>query len=549
MPPFIDQAHLYSVLQHEALPTLEQIAANDAVRDRMLNRFERDEPPPYVSSTESGEIDGDLPALRSDGQLPDELTTIMSPGLTDKEISQLASDMPFIVSPADSYRRESDYEEQRLRAYRPFHMHPLFWGKYGCRRADVLMHHYIKRRWEKLGIWNPEWGIPVRKEQSNDDIDWWKWRWEQDDTDATGSIGSEATIIHNKRKLLVQRALRLRQNLLRGESGPVIPRSHLTPDATASEAESFIISRPWFIYEVELAEEGLRFSRLAPKYRHSFEHSAVRKVNEWWKERGDWREKFNISHRHTLVSAWKWRHETPSPEPEDLTPIVDIKDSVRDFEDLDFTPSEIDAFEAIPPPGYRSPPPPTPPEGRPTLPPSEFDNYFASKEPSPSGDGQDASQEIEERVLEAQRNPSSVAPRKKGRQLRDMRRDTGQDQHQDQAPPLRRSARIAGMKRSAKSLPSEPAPNKKLKSKAIQTAVETRGRTKTRSSPANPAAKKKTESQPSRGGRRTRKENQRKQGRPTKENRRNTTVAKETPAPTTRRGGRTGRGRKPGKSE
>lgn len=44
------------------------------------------------------------------------------------------------------------------------------------------------------------------------------------------------------------------------------------------------------------------------------------------------------------TSSWVevLRHESPSPEPEDLTPLNTM--------DMDFSPSEVDALEAIPPP-------------------------------------------------------------------------------------------------------------------------------------------------------------------------------------------------------
>jgi hypothetical protein len=43
---------------------------------------------------------------------------------------------------------------------------------------------------------------------------------------------------------LLARALNLRQDLRCGESSPLIVRPQLDEDASASEAESFIISRP-----------------------------------------------------------------------------------------------------------------------------------------------------------------------------------------------------------------------------------------------------------------------------------------------------------------
>lgn len=178
--------------------------------------------------------------------------------------------------------------------------------------------------------------------------DAWEWRWEP----------HEPT---SYRERLIARAMRLRQHLRRGESAPVLPRSRLEHDATASQAESFLISRPWFAFDIEVIEEQIRYWRLPHHQRLFYPHSVRRQVIEWWKERGDWRDEFG---RTKWVTSWKWRHESPSPEPEDLLHIEstsNMKDSLEDMvaiglhymtqdnplDKMDFTPSETDALEAI----------------------------------------------------------------------------------------------------------------------------------------------------------------------------------------------------------
>lgn len=83
----------------------------------------------------------------------------------------------------------------------------------------------------------------------------WEWWWEPDTTDNSASAGLSRG---DYMKQLVARAVRLRQNLRRGENVPMPPQSRLEQDATASQAESFIISRPWFIFQIEVAEEKAR---------------------------------------------------------------------------------------------------------------------------------------------------------------------------------------------------------------------------------------------------------------------------------------------------
>ena len=88
----------------------------------------------------------------------------------------------------------------------------------------------------------------------------------------------------------------------------------------------------------------MRYKRLSVDEQRRYPYSARTQVIKWWKERGDWREKFD---RKSEATSWKWRQESPSPEPEDLTPINHMKDSPLDTMDMDFTPSEIDDLETI----------------------------------------------------------------------------------------------------------------------------------------------------------------------------------------------------------
>jgi hypothetical protein len=139
---------------------------------------------------------------------------------------------------------------------------------------------------------------------------------------------------------LLARALHLRQNLRRGESSPVIPRLHLNKDASSSEAESFIISRPWFIFWVEVAEERARYDRLSIEDRRFYRYSPHTQVVKWWKEWGDWREEYN---RTMWVTSWKWRHE--SSEPGHLN--ASMEDATADITNIEFTPSEIGDLATI----------------------------------------------------------------------------------------------------------------------------------------------------------------------------------------------------------
>ena len=145
---------------------------------------------------------------------------------------------------------------------------------------------------------------------------------------------------------------------------------------------------------------------------------------------------------------------------------------------MDFTPSELDAFDAIPPLGYESPiAPKSPAEDDSHLPRPLF-NLFSPGEISYNRQ-LDAPQEPEIQPSESQQN-ASATPQDSQYQLQDKWTDADQDQGQNQAP-LRRSARIASMKRSAEPLPTESASNKKSKGKIIPRAAAL----KTRPAPSN----------------------------------------------------------------
>ena len=581
MPPFLCQTDFEIALLNEGIPVLEQLAANDHLHDRVLNRFNHDDPPPpYASSTESEEFEDGFPMSRWDDRLPEEATVAMDPPLTHKEIQSMSHRLSKITSPAFVYRKEAAYQRRQLEKYRPFLRNPLFWGKNSERRTKILIRHFIKRRWEKLGVWNPKWGIPVRNEQPNDNIGKWRWRWEQDDT---GSPDSEAR--HPSREEdLVRTLLQQRQSLRRGETKDTVQRSHLEQDATTSEAESFIISRPWVTFQIECGEEQARYERaLAADLLNLHRHIPLKQVIEWWKERGDWREKFEMPNGSTLVGSWKWRHESPSPEPEDLTPIDNMEDSLLDARDMDFTPSEIDALETIPPPGYISPVAPAAPAGTeprsslfdgpmfddPRMPRNLFDPWTPEemstedhKDTSHKAEAQllELNKEVEEQPSEYRQNGYSAPSRNtrfhRRRQPHIEGRNAMLDQDQDQLPQIRRSARIAGMKRSAESLPSESGPNKRRKGRAISRAAtldtkpitrEIQHRTRKQPAAAIPGP---CEAQPRRGRGRPRKENssgiavktqsrtppRRGRGRPRKENRSGTVVTTQIRTPPRRRG-------------
>jgi hypothetical protein len=485
---FLNQIRPDNVQQDQAFPIFETVAVNDNPHNSSLKDFEHDDPPPYRSSIESEESD-DVPPPPPPpicSELPEELKAIMERPLSDDELRTIVAlyDLNSTLNPVYPYQMEAELENNRLQ---PYYSNKIFQGLEGERRRGVIVRHSVKRRLVKLGVWNPEWGFAGRNVQPNDDAHQWKWRWQEHKEDS-GASRPPST------QQLLASVLDMRRNLRRGECSPVIPRSHLDQDTTASKAESFITTRPWFVFQVEVAEEQTRYFRLSREQRDRYQYSPRDQIIQWWKERGHWKEEFNKNER---VTSWKWPHESLSPEPEDLTPISS-KGECSFETDMDFTPSEISDLETIELPrseqpenfwtiGEADPPPYFPGQ---TANPAAKAQRARRREPPSSAprewlgptlfplfrqqaheevSQEQCEKELEVKTAELQESISRGPQRPKfRRKLRD-KADRAQDRND--RPPPRRSARIAGMKRPAEPLPSETGPSKRPRSRVAMEAA------------------------------------------------------------------------------
>ncbi|KAF2457521.1 hypothetical protein BDY21DRAFT_371707 [Lineolata rhizophorae] len=464
MPPLFDHEQINNALQNEALPVLAQFADNSSLRGRALRRFDRDEPPPYVSSTDDDEEY--VPSLGFGGDaLLDQFKDLMNSPLDGDERTSVVHALHSsgkVYDPGERYRKEARMEEERVRSFRR-RLRPSsaeaekfldFKGRAGEERLNILVRRNIKRRWLKLGVWNPQWGIPNRRNnaQPNDDTSTWRWRWQHGSSAAEWTISPTpiATNLHHP----IIRAVLLRQGLHRDEYTPVPPRSHLRDDSSASQAESFILSRPWVIYFIELLEERERFFRIPWQKSRFYREPLGKHVIDQWKLRGDWRKDWVDPDDGGFAPGWKWRHESPSPEPEDLTPLNTM--------DMEFTPSEVDALDAIPPP---SPPP------RPRSP-----YYFPPGDPRrPRGTGIFASPPPPPNIPPAPANPTDeLEGPEPSEQLPLPRQRRRRQRGENLLQPPRRSARIAAMKANpqqqqqerrstARPIPARPPPADKPK--------------------------------------------------------------------------------------
>ncbi|RMD39853.1 hypothetical protein DV735_g5290, partial [Chaetothyriales sp. CBS 134920] len=340
-------------LNEIVMPDLQDMAGNPALLEHLRDRrFNGDDPPSYRSrlpndDDENNDINENNDEATSvqgwmlaDHQTSDEIDELVSRPLSEEELHETQR---HFESWHPAYHPGLRYEKEAMRdamfdmmkdpGLRDPQIRNQFDGRAGEQRQKVVIRHRIKKRWERLGVWNPEWGIPGRVDEApRDKTSSWKWRW-QADTPTCGNQPSAYLPEHPN-----SRAIHLREGLRRGERGPLPPRHSLGVDVSRSVAEAFITSRPWYIYGLDEEEERTRLDRI-PRIEQRFndmDHEAH--VSARWRERGDWAP-------FGKAIGWKWKHESPSPEPEGLS-------------NMDFTPSEIDALEAIPPPTPQPPPSP-----------------------------------------------------------------------------------------------------------------------------------------------------------------------------------------------
>ncbi|KAK6850306.1 hypothetical protein PG995_014139 [Apiospora arundinis] len=336
MPPFFfdDDEDPEPVAPEEAVPALEALAADNGLRDLSLKRFDADEPPPYESSTDPEDYDHDN---EPEGLL-DKVLEILDRPLNDSEIEKIATGAHHLLSPAEAFYGDALREDERT----PFS--ESFRQIVGFRRRGLLVRHVLKNRWRKLGVWNNAWGFAGRNVSPKDRYRDWRWKWEPQGDENREAV--EAT-----RKQLVTRALRLRQTLRRGEHAPGAPLSHLEPDSTVSQAEAFLISRPWFVFRLEMFEDTMRANRLYSDTRITFKDRLSPKDGKNAGSGGE-----NSSSPKAMV--WTWSASPPGsggtnpplPEPEDVSCITKPLQSVglRHYhEDLGFTPSEFDEIEVL----------------------------------------------------------------------------------------------------------------------------------------------------------------------------------------------------------
>ena len=167
-PPLFDDMQIANALRNEALPALERLTESSSLSDNALRRFDRDDPPPYASSTQDDNENMAHLALNPvDNTIQDKLNRLLDKPLDNDQRSWAARGVVDEYKPGVRYENELKLEKDRIRRWTDIkasnntrdyfiQLGPARKGRAGDERVNIIARRNIKHRWQKLGIWNPE---------------------------------------------------------------------------------------------------------------------------------------------------------------------------------------------------------------------------------------------------------------------------------------------------------------------------------------------------------------------------------------------------------
>lgn len=178
----------------------------------------------------------------------------------------------------------------------------------GKLRADVFARFAVRRRWEKLGVWNESWGIPGRRDaRANDNPMNWNWKWEESGpASAFDCPFPDLPTVH---------AVNAREGLMAGQRRLTLTKPPLGENPSKSEGRHFITSRPWFVWGVDVAEENARLERISRGVGIYCSLDPEHRVRSWWT-------RACLTQLHGVCDpqyAWKWGYEKPPPDSSDIS--------------------------------------------------------------------------------------------------------------------------------------------------------------------------------------------------------------------------------------
>ncbi|KAH7000243.1 hypothetical protein EDB80DRAFT_811358 [Ilyonectria destructans] len=294
----------------------------------------------FYGSVSDASSEWEIPSvgpLRPTGDpLPLEVAEFFDAPLTYSELVEWNSEMRILRHPGYRYAYEYCIELGRVRrglqasrAKMNAHATLLSLQK---EREPIVIRQRIRKRWQELGIWNSDWGIPYHQPRTFTANPYhgqaeWKWEW-------------EITKLHEPGFWVKHRDQGSDASFNLG-----ISPTKVAEGASMREAEAFIVSIPWVTYNIHMAENLIRFKRVPKELRTGIGRRDTPRgdqVRRRWEERGQWNDSWDEPgiKEQSIQPGWTWRDETPEPEPEPL--------DFLQFDTADFTKLEAAEWEAIP---------------------------------------------------------------------------------------------------------------------------------------------------------------------------------------------------------
>lgn len=357
MAPHYDVVDTMRAMQYEAIPALNALADNPRNLERGYQRFE--DPPSYRSRQTASEADTaetdsnpdlqDFPNFNTPPEYEQdeeparrEFATILEKPLDNTEVERAATQLIFDSQPPQyaSWRFAEELEAEVTRISRflfdrgacSSRTRNMFNGVLA--KEHVIARHFVRKRWKRLGVWNDTW------DTVGDDYSEWSWAWEK------------RPLPYTSKNHMIRHAMRLRWKAPRNGKTVTCKSDKPLPAWSDKKGESFLISRPWFAFRLEIQEEVARLDRLTFENRITMKKSLADIVSNRWREQGLWNDEWNkLQYNGKPVVGWTWPDEPPAPELEDVS-------QLNAMDEMDLTPTEWASFESARDPIIQSSRPP-----------------------------------------------------------------------------------------------------------------------------------------------------------------------------------------------
>ncbi|KAL5629048.1 hypothetical protein BROUX41_002439 [Berkeleyomyces rouxiae] len=230
-------------------------------------------------------------------------------------------------SPGLRYYEEAKYERARISHWlhsdeATHRTKGTFLGtRMGSIGLDIVIRHFIRTRWESLGLWDPTWGCPGGPERSYaNDPTFWFWPWDKHarlrgTQTGGGSQPNDMEDYFDRDAIAAMINLRLEQR--RGEPIFYELKEHTTKHSSLGERMEYLISRPWMHFNMDRISEEVRIKQRILQQQPNLRRVLViddDEIRDWMKDYGDWEEEWS----EKKLIGWTWPGEPGLNINEDL---------------------------------------------------------------------------------------------------------------------------------------------------------------------------------------------------------------------------------------